>query len=501
MPPRSPRSLCAAVLAALAPTASAVSLNLDGGGQALIFPYYTVQVSEGSNAFNTYLSVVNTDTRAKAVRVRVREGRNARAVVDFNLYLSPNDVWAAAIVPTGVATDAVSGTRLVTVDRTCTDPAFTEAGGVRAFDFSFTNLTDGFGTGPDRLREGYVEMIEMATLTGAAAAAITHNSAGVPNNCAAVQATGFAPQVEAPGGGLFGTLTLINVNSGQDFTLQATALADLATRPYFRVASDPYPDFAAAEIDPVSVVMANGQVYRSVWSRPVDAVSAVLMRSVGIGEYILDNPTASLTDFVLTLPTRHHYVGAASTLRPFSAPAGWRAECGTTSTDPGEILSIVFFNREERGAVVAASGFGEFPPSWRPQLCGAVGVATVRNPGAAHIPADMTRTAVLGSTTRGLAVGGSIPITSGFQNGWIRITPLNTTGTALPAIASLPQSTRLDPSTGLSVSGPHTFLGLPVVGFMARTFRNGTLNCVGGACQGNYGGAFDLKYQRIIGTP
>jgi hypothetical protein len=55
-------------------------------------------------------------------------------------------------------------------------------------------------------------------------------------------------------------------------------------------------------------------------------------------------------------------------------------------------------------------------------------------------------------------------------------------------------------STGEVVTGAHTFRGLPIVGFAVRIFRNGTLRCDAGTCQGNYGGAFPLKYRRNI-TP
>jgi hypothetical protein len=34
----------------------------------------------------------------KAIKVRVREGRSAE-VLDYNLYLSPNDVWSSKPVP------------------------------------------------------------------------------------------------------------------------------------------------------------------------------------------------------------------------------------------------------------------------------------------------------------------------------------------------------------------------------------------------------------------
>ena len=78
--------------------ADAVNVNPNGLGQALIYPYYTVNSDAAGNAYNSLLSVVNTTTSAKAVKVRFLEGKNSREVLDFNLYLSPRDVWAAGII-------------------------------------------------------------------------------------------------------------------------------------------------------------------------------------------------------------------------------------------------------------------------------------------------------------------------------------------------------------------------------------------------------------------
>ena len=58
-------------LGAIAGSAHAVYQDPNGLGQALIYPYYTVQQSQG-NPFNTYLSIVNTTTRGKALKVRFR---------------------------------------------------------------------------------------------------------------------------------------------------------------------------------------------------------------------------------------------------------------------------------------------------------------------------------------------------------------------------------------------------------------------------------------------
>src|SRR5256885_8104284 len=135
--------------------AQAVNVNPDGLGQVLLYPYYTVRSDSAGNAYNTLLTVVNTTSSSKAVKVRFLEGKNSREVLDFNLFLSPYDVWSAAL-----KASSTGGTLLLTVDKSCTLPQI-PAGGV---EFKTTLFTDGGGTGLDRTREGYFEMIEMGSI-------------------------------------------------------------------------------------------------------------------------------------------------------------------------------------------------------------------------------------------------------------------------------------------------------------------------------------------------
>jgi hypothetical protein len=53
---------------------------------------------------------------------------------------------------------------------------------------------------------------------------------------------------------------------------------------------------------------------------------------------------------------------------------------------------------------------------------------------------------------------------------------------------------------GAPTAGSVTFFGLPVTGFMVRTFSNNTLTCGTASCQGNYGSAFNHSYRTTI-TP
>src|SRR5690349_512563 len=91
------KSLYAALAAVSAPgattAAEAVNVNPDGLGQVLIYPYYTTRADAAGNSYNSLLSVVNSTASGKAVKVRFLEGKNSREVLDFNLFLSPYDVW------------------------------------------------------------------------------------------------------------------------------------------------------------------------------------------------------------------------------------------------------------------------------------------------------------------------------------------------------------------------------------------------------------------------
>ena len=177
------KALFTAVLAGLgaAGTAEAVYLNPNNTGQVLVYPYYTVQ-RVNNNAFNTYLSVVNTTSRAKAVKVRILEGKTSAEVLDFNLFLSPNDMWTA-VIESSDGTDT-SAARIFTFDTSCTNPVGQlrrDLGGTGEPFRNFVLIENAGGvglpgTGVERTREGYVEMIEMGTLTGTWATAVTHTA-------------------------------------------------------------------------------------------------------------------------------------------------------------------------------------------------------------------------------------------------------------------------------------------------------------------------------------
>ena len=516
------KALFTAVLAGLgaAGTAEAVYLNPNGTGQVLVYPYYTVQ-SQGGASWNTYLSVVNTTSRAKAVKVRVLEGKTSAEVLDFNLFLSPNDVWTAAIVPSD-NTDTSPG-RMVTADLSCTAPVGNlrvASGGEPFRNFQYSTGGDALpGTGLARTREGYVEIIEMGTLTGAWATAATHVN-GVPGNCGVfnTSASLTPSSIEAPTGGLMGTGTLINVANGQDAGYKADALeafrsASIYTDPGFVTPSlaDAFPTNSlvvnAGGVDPVSGASTLLTAYRSDFAAQsgvaagARAVASVYMHAAVMNEYVLDQASASFTDWVITQPLKRVFVSSTTAAQPYSNVL--------TSSGACETISFTFFNREEQTATASGADFSPLPPAGSPNsLCWESNVLSIRNQALTQFNGSSTATsAVLGSTN---VTNVNVSASAAFQNGWALLsftgaganTPLG-----LNSVAATSTRVALDSNllgAPAVVAGAVTFVGLPVTGFMIRNFKNGNLSCPGttagttATCQGNYGSLFNHSYRNVI---
>eukprot|EP00933_Yihiella_yeosuensis_P034917 TRINITY_DN28419_c0_g1_i3.p2 TRINITY_DN28419_c0_g1~~TRINITY_DN28419_c0_g1_i3.p2 ORF type:complete len:123 (-),score=19.33 TRINITY_DN28419_c0_g1_i3:55-423(-) len=112
-----PLGLVAAVAAATAGYNGVANAQLelaassDLGNLALI-PYYTVR--DGNV---TGVHITNTSDATQVVKVRLRRGTDSMDALDFNLILSPKDVWTGFLAAEGE--DVVFNT----TDSSCTAPA------------------------------------------------------------------------------------------------------------------------------------------------------------------------------------------------------------------------------------------------------------------------------------------------------------------------------------------------------------------------------------------
>jgi hypothetical protein len=515
------KSLYAALAGAgalgVAATANAVTVNPNGLGQVLIYPYYTVNADGAGNAYNSLLSVVNTTSSAKAVKVRFLEGRNSREVLDFNLFLSKFDVWTAAIVPT-----SGGGAQVITADNSCTIPVNTALkAGVPFVNFAYVG--DGGGDGLDRTKEGYVEIIEMAayTSTNCTSIVVTHVG-GVPGCQSAkhpLSDNSAKTDASSAFGGLFGGMTLINVSSGTAYTEDAVALTRFnfaGSALYFNAGSvSPTLEFSGPKKSVVyegfsndcasggTVFNSDGtiscqknfgrddedNVYWATWEGPeclnaatgaaitclpADAVSAVLMHNQVINEYVLDAATKSGTDWVVTFPTKRFYVntGTGSAIKLFQKNFNKTA----FSCDD---ITINIFDREERTVTTPQSFSPPVPGAAPTSLCYEANVLTFNNAN------------VLGSKN-------VQSLTTGFSDGWLDLHL--SSGTALVNFHKM-VNTRTAVITGVTSGaspGTFTWQGLPVVGFAVQSFTNGTLVVGGTNVLANYGGNFVHKYSTLV---
>ena len=186
-----PLSLAIAVSAAAAGYAGTINAQTLAGntglGDLAIVPYYTV-----AGDWTTGISIINTSDLTQVIKMRLRRSTDSMDALDFNLVLSPEDVW------TGYLDDANalgSSVRFYTTDNSCTVPAAT---GVEN-GVSYFQMPDIFEAGG---KTGYIEVIGMGSATAAqpisvaalhAKATTTTPAAtkGVPANCAGLQ-TNFA---------------------------------------------------------------------------------------------------------------------------------------------------------------------------------------------------------------------------------------------------------------------------------------------------------------------
>ncbi len=330
-------------VAGFAGLANAVDLNPDGLGQVLIYPYYTVNKDQ-----DTLISVVNTTDIGKAVKVRFLEGYNSREVLDFNLYLSPYDVWTAAV--NQVADD--QGAQINTADKSCIDyiPSF-------PFPFSSAAYTGGVAgpggasyakdSGPQsitRTREGYIEMIQMGDVARGSdlEAAITHeqpggydagNPPGGGPDCGAPfgltnSDTLIAADIVAPTGGLFGSGAIANVPVGTYFAYNADAIEGWREDAFYTTPSSLLPTLQSAATPSVVdsgvarafVFTDGGRLLTVDYPRGEDAVSAVFMADSVYNEYFIDGNFGATSDWVVTFPTKRFYVDKGLYPSPITEP-------------------------------------------------------------------------------------------------------------------------------------------------------------------------------------
>lgn len=526
---------------------TAIAANPDGLGEALIYPFYSVQ-----NGNATLLSVVNTTDQGKVVKIRFREYANSEDVRDFNIYLSAKDVWTAAVLPVGSSGmtgsggftgAAAGGAMVVTQDTTCTAPNKTswqdvtaDFGGVASYAVPFSkadyenhdNSTRGSAATQtlERTTRGYFEVIEQATVPTSTTmyTRIDHRVAGQGGkpNCAGLHA--LSPSVNtsyqyssfgltAPSGGLFGSVAWLSLGNGASTAISATAMNGFSRAPTVYFAGDEKPNFTDHLSTRTVVTTTERVVIADFAGSPTAtglnpsvpnawAASAPLFATNIYGEYFYSSDLAGSTDWVITMPGKRHFVTFAgsgsfpatdayaptstTTVPPFANSSYWRTASGTGQYTSPVALGGVSYDREE---------------------------ATFTQPGCLFSPCDRTvaETNALPHESNVVAFGASGQATtaaSGALNannslwllgqlqtptvggGWF---DLSFTGTR-PVVGSVVGGVLLGTGASLTAGASTTFNGLPVIGFQVTSAKS----VQAGGLRDNYRHSSNLAIKKSV---
>jgi len=422
-------------------TADSLELNANGIGHQLVVPYFSTQ---SGNA--TLLNIVNTDTvNGKLVKVRFRGAGNSDDLYDFQVLMSPGDVWTAAVTQ---GEDGAS--MLSTADKSCTI-------GLGNGKFS-TLRTDPTKTNAET-REGYVEFINMAdipvdTTAGSLYTAIKHVD-GVAPCTASVLASKLGTDVTdvtaaagrgltPPSTGLTGDWILLNQTttaawSGGAAALEARA-AGVAALGNVVFWPQKFGDVANADLytaDPLLVgsapVVAPQQYDLPDLSTPyvvgdtaalrADGTTAQLAVTSVSNQFETSEGIAAVTDWLFSQPTRRYHVavdynGTGTAEIVYRAGSNYynvantglyaRQVCLDTTYGPGRNS---LFDREETTPGVTDSPF--VPSPNLPEqaeillLCGEANVVSINADGVTA-PSALSATVARGD------------ISTDYVNGWAR---------------------------------------------------------------------------------
>lgn len=457
--------------AMMAAPAYAMNVSQNNLGEVLLFPYYTVK-----NGFDTLFTVTNTSNATAVIKVRWREALNSREVRDFNVILTPRDVW------TGVVTSNGDGALIRTFDKTCTSPILpVSASFSDAREVSFTNalfsgnFTDGATQDISRVKEGYFEVFLMGLSTRSTSDSsnvLEYNAkhvSGVPRDCTKVDqqflSTGTIPGFTEPLNVLKGHSTFINVANGKAIDTEPTAIENFSNTATLYAPGDLKPSLADGEIGATIYRLNDGVSEASFAGASQDAVSELLRATSVINEYATG--TNASTSWVMTFPTKHHYTDSyTATTGPTldnSTPTGGFSEwfyTPVTSFYPAAVkngmscdnIGLNLWNREEGGVVPGGTSFSPAPTSSSVELCYEANVL------------DFNASSIFGAGTNRLAVNTTAVGTAG----WAQMSFNEATAT--------------------------TAGGLPVIGFSA-TVRDGADATV------NYGSATEHSTVRSPWPP
>lgn len=472
-------------------TADALQFGNTGTGHMLVVPYFSTQ-----NGNSTLLSIMNTDeVNGKAVKVRFRGAANSDDIYDFQVFLSPGDVWTA-----NVSAGADGKSFLTTADASCTKPAKAT---LNSTPFVTTRLNPAASAEEkaNNTREGYIEIFNMADIVKPTAPAVNlytsikHKNGVAP--CANIAADAVAGHtgsaawtaintdmnnaglvghgMAAPTTGLAANWTIINVPKSVAWSGAAAAIeavnSGAANAPaagnivYFPQTSTPVTTaYAIANTaDPLLTGVGGGApaVKGALYDLP--DMSTPYIAGVGVtpsiqaanlagaiaatavmNEYWTDPAISAATDWVFSMPTRRYAAAvnynAVDPLNPAAKKPAAVYNVENEAHFAGG-TGVAAANTEMSGDRLCVTGITNSP--WdREERQPATPDDVVISPSEPGAPVLFCgETSVLsfnnGAATTSGVVGANVAVKDidvGYQDGWLKLVTPGATNVGLPVL-------------------------------------------------------------------
>jgi hypothetical protein len=289
--------------------AAAVRISDNEEGQALLFPYYSVQ-----NDLNSYLNIENNSDKYKAIKVSVREGFNGYSVLNFNIYLPPHESWTGqfeAVPSTISGHEGQASTALITSNQGCTpylaNPQETLPDEINK-DSAINDLV--------RSQTGFIKVVEMGEVVG-------NHANAIDNDCVYIENSWWFGEwqinsqieMQPANGGLSGSMVIENDISGEQLSYAAIAIEDFYDA---GLIAHTKPESLApfyAETNRNQLIL-NNQPIEHFWVFAHEVSSASFMRDLLSGQFLKNANTD--TEVVLTFPTKTVYANFLQDLEPFT---------------------------------------------------------------------------------------------------------------------------------------------------------------------------------------
>lgn len=449
----------------------AVNISHNGYGQAIILPYYTV-----NNDLNTYVTVNNSTDDFKAIKVHFREGKEGKAVLTFNLYLAPLDIWAGGIVPTVSTIPGHQGedsAMFISVDNSCTP--FLNPSGQEFLPYEIEAESE--DTHLERAREGFIEIIEMGVMDpNSELAQSLWTTNGNLQNCGDLEEAFINgvwsgddslqnEHILPATGGLSAEVTLIDVAQGILFPVQEVAFQQFyPAESMFHTQPGDTAVPSLAEADTTSFILEDGEVVSSEWQTGYQAISALLNKHRLETFYDIEPLVAGSTEVVLSFPTKRFYQNEEA---PFGLDDANNSESGCVTFDKLSFDRNTAIGCDEWGICWAKQQkITPVPPPPNYQLCHSIQAFQ-------HIAEQQTGTenptSILGSR-------------------YFEFRNVRSFNSGKLHLSFLQQSTS---------ENQHVFTGLPVVAMSFQRYTNA------GAAEGllaQYGASSPARYTRSVST-